>query len=109
MAAIKDGARFTGTKRLRDKESDRIAAMKDELQKFGAKLEVEENAVTVKKCDLHTPNETLYGHNDHRIVMSLSVISSLFGGEIDGCEAVSKSYPKFFEDIKALGIKVYDI
>ena len=41
--------------------------------------------------------------------MSLSVISSLFGGEIDGCEAVSKSYPKFFEDIKALGIKVYDI
>ena len=109
MAAIKDGARFTGTKRLRDKESDRIAAMKDELQKFGAELEVEENAVTVKKCDLHTPNETLYGHNDHRIVMSLSVISSLFGGEIDGCEAVSKSYPKFFGDIKALGIKVYDI
>ena len=109
MAAIKDGARFTGTKRLRDKESDRIAAMKDELQKFGAELEVEENAVTVKKCDLHTPNETLYGHNDHRIVMSLSVISSLFGGEIDGCEAVSKSYPKFFEDIKALGIKVDDI
>ena len=108
MAAIKDGARFTGTKRLRDKESDRISAMKSELEKFGAELEVEENAVMVKKCDLHTPSEPLYGHNDHRIVMSLSVISSLFGGEIEGCEAVSKSYPKFFKDIKALGIKVDD-
>lgn len=109
IATVKDGARFTGTKRLRDKESDRIAAMKSELRKFGAELDVEENAVTVKKCDLRTPSETLYGHNDHRIVMSLSVICSLFGGEIDGCEAVSKSYPKFFKDIKALGIKVDDI
>ena len=108
MAAIKDGARFTGTKRLRDKESDRIAAMKSELEKFGAQLDVEENAVIVKKSDLHTPSVPLYGHNDHRIVMSLSVVSSLFGGEIEGCEAVSKSYPKFFNDIKALGIKVYD-
>ncbi len=109
MAAIKDGARFTGTKRLRDKESDRIAAMKSELKKFGAELDVEENTVTVKKCELHQPSEALYGHNDHRIVMSLSVICSLFGGEIEGCEAVSKSYPKFFGDIKALGIKVNDI
>ena len=108
MAAIKDGARFTGTKRLRDKESDRITAMKNELEKFGAELEVDENSVTVKKCDLHTPSELLYGHNDHRIVMSLTVICSLFGGQIEGCEAVSKSYPKFFEDIKALGIIIND-
>lgn len=108
MAAIKDGARFTGTKRLRDKESDRITAMKNELEKFGAELEVDENSVTVKKCDLHTPSEILYGHNDHRIVMSLTVICSLFGGQIEGCEAVSKSYPKFFEDIKALGIIIND-
>ena len=108
MATIKDGARFTGTKRLRDKESDRITAMKNELEKFGAELEVDENSVTVKKTDLHAPSELLYGHNDHRIVMSLTVICSLFGGQIEGCEAVSKSYPKFFEDIKALGIIIND-
>jgi 3-phosphoshikimate 1-carboxyvinyltransferase len=40
--------------------------------------------------------------------MSLAVICSLFGGQIEGCEAVSKSYPKFFEDIKALGIIIND-
>ncbi len=108
MAAIKDGARFTGTKRLRDKESDRIDTMKSELLKFGAELIIEENAVTVKKCELHAPIESLCGHNDHRIVMSLAVLCTLYGGEIAGCEAVSKSYPDFFKDLLALGIKVYD-
>ena len=82
LAAIKSGGRFTGTRRLRDKESDRIMTMKSELEKFGAKLVVEENAVTVNKCELHAPSERLCGHNDHRIVMSLAVICTLFGGEI---------------------------
>ena len=106
VAAAKHGARFVGTKRLRDKESDRINAMKTELSKFGAELIVEENAVTVCKRELHAPTEMLFGHNDHRIIMSLAVLCTIFGGEIDGCEAVSKSYPDFFEDLKSLGVVV---
>lgn len=106
MAAIKSGAKFLGTKRLKIKESDRNLAMKTELQKFGAELVIEENTVTVLPRELHAPTELLYGHNDHRIVMSLAVICSLFGGEIDGSEAVSKSYPNFWSDLNSLGIKV---
>jgi len=109
VAAIKYGGRFIGTKRLKIKESDRAQTMKEELSKFGAELLVEENTVTVFKKDLHTPCERLYGHNDHRIVMSLAVLCSIYGGEIEGCEAVAKSYPDFFEDIKTLGIKNYEI
>lgn len=105
IASAKNGAEFTGTKRLKIKESDRAGAMAEELKKFGIKVDVYENSVTVHKGVLKKPTEMLYGHNDHRIVMALSVISSIFGGEIDGCEAVSKSYPSFFEDIKKLGIK----
>ena len=108
-AAALHGAKFLGTRRLRDKESDRVAAMKDELQKFGAELITEENSVTVNKTDLHTPRELLCGHNDHRIVMSLAVLCTLFGGEIEGCEAVDKSYPDFFRDIKVLGVQSYDV
>jgi 3-phosphoshikimate 1-carboxyvinyltransferase len=48
----------------------------------------------------------LDGHNDHRIVMALSVILSQIGGAINGVEAVKKSYPGFFEDIKMLGAEV---
>lgn len=109
LAAIKNGARFTGTKRLRDKESDRIEAMRSELAKFGAIITVGENEVIVTNQQLHAPSERLWGHNDHRIVMSLAVLCTIFGGEIDGCEAVIKSYPKFFNDINKLGIKTYEI
>ena len=69
---------------------------------------IEENSVTIPKRKLHSPKEILLGHNDHRIVMSLAVLCSIYGGEIDGCEAVKKSYPDFFEDIKLLGIQHYE-
>lgn len=103
LASVLKGATFVGTKRLKIKESDRCAAMKMELEKFGSLVEVNENSVVVKG-GAKKPYCTLNGHNDHRIVMALSVILTLFGGEIDGCEAISKSYPNFFEDIEHLGI-----
>ena len=109
VAAVKNGGRFVGTKRLKIKESDRAEVMKEELSKFGAELIIEENSVTVYKRELHRPDERLYGHNDHRIVMSLAILCTLYGGEIDGCEAVNKSYPDFFRDIKILGINHYEI
>ena len=109
LAAEKHGGKFIGTKRLKIKESDRAEVMKSELSKFGAELIIEENSVTVYKRELHRPDERLYGHNDHRIVMSLAILCTLYGGEIDGCEAVNKSYPDFFRDIKLLGINHYEI
>lgn len=104
-AAGLHGGELVGTKRLKIKESDRAEAMAMELRKFGAEIEVFENSVTIKKCVLHTPSETLLGHNDHRIVMSLAVLSSVYGGEITEAHAVKKSYPAFFDDIKKLGIE----
>lgn len=108
LAAIKHGGYFTGTRRLKIKESDRASAMREELAKFGAELIIDENSVRVNATQLHSPTSALYGHNDHRIVMSMAVICTLFGGEIVGCEAVNKSYPDFFEDIKKLGIEIYE-
>lgn len=108
FSAAKYGGKFTSTKRLRIKESDRVEAMRQELSKFGIEMEVEENSVTVPKGEICTPKEILQGHNDHRIVMSLAVLCSLVGGQIEGCEAVKKSYPSFFFDLSKLGVKNYD-
>ena len=105
LACMKNGATFAGTRRLKIKESDRAEVMAEELRKFGAEICVMENSVRVSSGNLHAPSEMLRGHNDHRVVMSLAVIASVFGGVIDGCEAVKKSYPAFFEDIEKLGIK----
>lgn len=106
LAAALNGATLTGTRRLKIKESDRGAVMKCELSKFGAVIECEENEIKIFKSELHTPAEKLCGHNDHRVVMSLAVLCSLFGGIIDGAEAVKKSYPDFFEIMKKVGLEV---
>ncbi|MBQ7789452.1 MAG: 3-phosphoshikimate 1-carboxyvinyltransferase [Clostridia bacterium] len=104
LSACLNGAKFIGTKRLKIKESDRCEAMKAELEKFGVRVEIGENSAIVYGGTFKKPDRTLDGHNDHRIVMALSVISTLCGAEIAGCEAVNKSYPNFFDDISKLGI-----
>lgn len=106
VAALKNGCTLTGTRRLAIKESDRGTAMRDELRKFGLEIELRENEIIVPKAELYRPSEPLYGHNDHRIVMSLAVMCTVLGGEIDGCEAVRKTYPNFFDEIQKLGAKI---
>ena len=109
IAAAKNGGIFTGTKRLKIKESDRAKAMAEELKKFGTAVSVYEDTVVIYPKEFHIPSECLSGHNDHRIVMSLSVLLTLTGGEIEGAEAVKKSYPAFFEDLRTLGIEVSEV
>ena len=103
VAAAKHGAQFVGTRRLEITESDRAEAMTRELLKFGVKSEVGENEVVLFSNGLSKPAETLSGHNDHRIVMALSVLASTTGGSIEGAEAVKKSFPNFFDVIAGLG------
>lgn len=108
-AAYKNGGKFINTRRLRVKESDRANVMAEELKKFGANVKVYENSVEIKKTQLKPPIVPLCGHNDHRIVMAFSVLAAVFGAEIDGAEAVNKSYPDFFRVIKKAGVNVYEI
>jgi 3-phosphoshikimate 1-carboxyvinyltransferase len=106
MAAEKGGAEFSGTHRLRDKESDRGAVMAAELAKFGAEVKIYDNSITVSATPLHAPETALESHNDHRIVMAIAVLCTKYGGEIINSEAVAKSMPDFFEKLASLGAKV---
>ena len=106
VAAAKNGVHLTGTARLKIKESDRGAVMAEELLKFGVPVTVGEDDIVVEGGRFRAPDAVLCGHNDHRVVMSMAVLSSITGGEISGAEASRKSYPDFFEVIKKLGIEV---
>lgn len=110
LAALQNGAVFTGTDRLRIKESDRGTAMREELAKLGGGLTIGEDSITVPAQTLRYRGQPLSGHNDHRIVMACAVLLSQTGGELSGIEAVRKSYPHFFKDIQKLGaeVTVYD-
>ena len=104
-AAMKNGAKLTGTRRLRLKESDRGAAMAEEMAKFGVRLVNRENEIAVPGGEPHRPSEPLSSHNDHRIAMALAAVCVRTGGEIDGAEAVRKSFPDYWERLKKLGIR----
>lgn len=106
IAAANGGGKFIGTERLRIKESDRAAVMAEELLKFGINVKIGNNTVTVEKGELKQPTAVLNGHNDHRIVMALSVLLTSTGGKISGGEAVKKSLPDFFDLLSSLGIEV---
>jgi len=105
-AALGGDYLFEGTARLKIKESDRASAMAEELAKLGGKVEVASDSVYIKPCKLTAPTDIIDSHNDHRIVMAMSLLCSIFGGKISGAEAVSKSFPDYFDTIKSFGIKV---
>ena len=89
---------------LRVKETDRIQAVSDELNKLGAKVTPTEDGLIIEGgTDLHGGNVTSYG--DHRIGMMLQIAALLVKeGEVvlEKSEAVSVSYPHFFDDLDSL-------
>ncbi len=105
LGAACNGCKLTGTRRLRIKESDRGVVMAEELSKFGAKITVDENEIIIDKAKLYTPKDDLYCHNDHRVVMSLAVLSSVYGGRLVGTDAVKKSFPDFFDKLREIGFQ----
>lgn len=106
FASLKHGATFTGTKRLRIKESDRANAIKDELAKVNVKVDVNDDHVIVHKCDICRQKEVFESHNDHRIVMALSLLSTLFDVTINNAQAINKSYPTYFDDLSKVGVEI---
>lgn len=100
---------ITNAKRLRLKESDRLHAVASELGKLGACVEEEPDGLVIQGVK-RLKGATVDGWNDHRIVMALAVASSCAEGcvEIKGHDAVSKSYPGFWDDFRRLGGRIYE-
>ena len=69
-------------------------------------MKVEENKVKIYPSKIHAPVEPFESHNDHRIVMALSLISSFFDIKIKNASAINKSYPNYFDDLMKLGAEI---
>ena len=106
VAAEQNGCTLTETERLRIKESDRGAVMAEELSKFGAKVQLHDHFIVVEKSPLKPPTEPLMSHGDHRVVMSLAVLATKYGGTIHGAQDVNKSFPDFFRKMTSLDAEV---
>lgn len=100
---------FNGARRLRDKESDRLEATAAMLRGLGVSCELSDDTMTVSG----TGGRPLSGgavdaFNDHRIAMSAAIAATVCESPVTirGAEAVSKSYPGFWEDFKSLGANI---
>ena len=107
-AAVAQGTtEFTGVGRLRYKESDRLAAVKDLLASFGISSQIGEDTFTVYGGE-PLATSSVDSYNDHRIAMSAAVMAAVASGvtTIKEHTCVAKSYPTFFDDFAMLGGEV---
>lgn len=105
VAALCEGeTRIINAGRLRIKESDRIKSIKEMLTAAGGKAEETADGLIIKG-NKKLLGGKVGGYNDHRIVMSASILSNFCEGavEITDAQAVEKSYPHFFEDYNRMG------
>lgn len=102
-AGAKSGATFTNIRRLRLKESDRVATVCAILNKLGAVTETTENTLTVFPARYHGCIVDAAG--DHRIAMSAAIAATVASGPVTilGAQCVAKSYPNFWRDYEKLG------
>jgi len=110
MATRAEGVtRFVGGARLRIKESDRIETTAKLLGALGGTVHIYDDGMDVVGGVLH--GGEVDGAGDHRIVMAAAIAGTFATGDviIHGAEAVSKSYPSFFEDFEKLGGKYHVI
>ncbi|SER42421.1 3-phosphoshikimate 1-carboxyvinyltransferase [Pedobacter rhizosphaerae] len=107
-AALGKNMAFTGLETLKIKETDRIAALQNELAKIGVTL-TETNLVYTLNCDkLHFPDKiTIATYEDHRMAMAFAPLALLVKEvEIEEMQVVEKSYPYFWDDLKKAGFEV---
>jgi 3-phosphoshikimate 1-carboxyvinyltransferase len=86
---------------LRCKESDRISALVTELRKIGAEIKYENETLYIEPLRVTVAAEELNTHEDHRLVMALSILTLVFKKlQLDSTKPVTKSFPGFFEKLK---------
>ena len=104
--------KFVGLATLATKECDRLAAICEEMDKIGRVVEKVRDFGLEWEGKTH-PVAALPGfsaHADHRMAMALAPVAVYLPGiTIDGAECVTKSYPRYWDDLRAVGFQVVDV
>jgi 3-phosphoshikimate 1-carboxyvinyltransferase len=109
-AAVGRDVKITNVAHLRFKESDRLGTLAREYKKLGLEMTEKKDSLTIsagkfQRKGNESRSDLLSSHNDHRILMSLTIagISGKFGEfSISNPSCVKKSYPSFVSDLKSL-------
>ncbi|SUX47664.1 3-phosphoshikimate 1-carboxyvinyltransferase [Chryseobacterium indoltheticum] len=101
-AALKIPFEISGLGTLRVKETDRLLALYNELQKLGTETEITD--VTIKSINFKDPEEniSIKTYQDHRMAMSFAPLCLIKNLNIEDENVVEKSYPMFWKDLNTI-------
>jgi len=89
-----------GLHTLKIKETDRLVALKTEIEKFGGEVEITNKTLYLKPSTKIKDNITVATYDDHRMAMAFAPLALKVSLQIEDPNVVSKSYPTFWEDFK---------
>ncbi|WP_299107755.1 3-phosphoshikimate 1-carboxyvinyltransferase [uncultured Tenacibaculum sp.] len=103
------GCDLEGLHTLKIKETDRLEALKEELTKFGAEIEVTNETLHLKPSKEIAKNVTVKTYQDHRMAMAFAPLALKVPVQISEAMVVTKSYRSFWNDMKKIGMLVEEI
>lgn len=103
--------KLTGLHTLKIKETDRLEALKTELEKFGAMVTITEDSLSLtgRKVNPSSQEIAVDTYNDHRMAMAFAPLALKYSFTVSDAEVVSKSYPNFWEDLKKIGFSLQNV
>mgnify|MGYP003630108051 CR=1 FL=1 len=97
---------MTGLHTLKIKETDRLVALKTEIEKLGGDVAITEASLHLKSAKGINDNVSISTYNDHRMAMAFAPLALKVPIIINNADVVSKSYPQFWEDFKTIGFSI---
>ena len=102
------GCHLTGLHTLKIKETDRLLALKNELEKLRATVAVSDNSLTLEPSSAINSDIKIKTYQDHRMAMAFAPLALKVPIVIEDAEVVSKSYPAFWSDLKSIGFQMQE-
>ena len=100
---------LTGLHTLKIKETDRLEALKEELTNLGASISVTNESLHLSNSSKINQNIAIKTYNDHRMAMAFAPLALKVPIKILNAEVVTKSFQKFWDDMKQIGIKIEEL
>ena len=97
---------LTGLHTLKIKETDRLEALKIEIEKFGATVYITEDSLQLEPAKNLITDVSIDTYNDHRMAMAFAPLVTKTNLQINDAMVVSKSYPHFYQDLKNIGLNI---
>jgi 3-phosphoshikimate 1-carboxyvinyltransferase len=94
---------LTGLHTLKIKETDRLVALKTEIEKFGTQVAISNDSLIIAKINSLAKNVDVGTYHDHRMAMAFAPLALKVGFNIIEANVVTKSYPDFWSDLKNIG------